>query len=216
MKRDITFFLLFSFTLIALPGFGRVIDWGKKSVDQGENIKKDLTKAKNHIVSSRIYDQFELVGSFDSLWLTDEVREAYADLYVLKRGRTEVEKKIFLRRQLEENNHFISFYMLSVADIVIGDKDSVWTVLLRIGDYNFMPTEFRSIELSSEYKSIFGKKFNRFKNAYIVRFNAKDIEDRSIIQPDTDTISLVFRTINKEAVQSWQIDKQGVVQKTIA
>jgi len=216
MKRDITFFLLFSFTLMALSGCGRIIDWGKKSVDQGENIKKEITKAKNHIISSRVYDQFELVGSFDSLWLTDEVREAYADLYVLKRGRTDVEKKIFLRRQLEENNHFISFYMLSVADIVIGDKDSAWTVLLRIGDYNFMPTEFRSIELSSEYKSIFGKKFNRFKTAYIVRFNAKDIEDKPIILPGTNFISLVFRTVDKEAVQSWHIDKQGVLQKTVA
>ena len=215
MKRDIIFFLLISFTLMALSGCGRIIDWGKKSVDQGENIKKEITKAKKHIISSRIYDQFELVGSFDSLWLTDEVREIYADLYVLKRGRTDVEKKIFLRRQLEENNHFISFYMLSVADIVIGEKDSAWTVLLRIGDYNFMPTELRSIELSSEYKFIFGKKFNRFKTAYIVHFNAKDIEDRPIIQPGTDAISLVFRTVNKETVQSWHIDKQGVLQETI-
>lgn len=216
MKKDITFFLLFSFSLMTAPGCGRLIDWGKSSIEQGENIKKESLTGTDHIISSRIYDQFLLVGAFDSLWLTDDVREAYADLYVLKRGRTDVEKKVFLRRQLEENNHFISFYILSVADIVIGEKDSAWTVLLRIGEYNFVPTEFKAVELSPEYRSIFGKKFNRFKTAYIVRFNAKDIEERPLIQPDTDVVSLVFRTVNKEVVQSWHIDEHGLLQKAIA
>jgi len=211
MKRDAVFFLsLFSF-LFFLPGCGRLIDWGKEAVGQGEDLKKDLKETREHICSSRIYDQFTLIGAFDSLWLTDQVRETYVDLYVLKHGKTEGDKKVLLRRQLEENNHFISFYVLSVSDIVIGEKDSEWTLLLKIGDYYFVPTELKTTELTPEYKTIFGKKLTRFKTAYILRFNAKDIEDTPLIQPDVDAIHLVFRTTKKELVQSWCIRKDRKV-----
>lgn len=216
MKRDITLFLTASLFLTGLPGCARLIDWGKKSVDQGKNIKKETKKAQEHVRSTRVYDQFTLIGGFDSLWLADPVREAYAELYALKHGRSQEDNKVFLRRHLEENNHFISFYVLSVADIVIGEKDSKWTVFLKIGENHFVPTEFKTVELAPEYEAIFGKKFNRFKVAYLMRFNAKDIEDVYLMQPDTQEIGLVFRSVKKEVAHTWRIDQRGMLLPEVA
>jgi len=206
-----SFFSVFLF-LFLLPGCGRIIDWGVENVDQGTNLCPNLCEARNQIRSSRIYDQFTLVGMFDSLWLNDLVREVYADLYALKHGRTEEEKKIFLRRQLEENNHFISFYVLSASEFVLGEVDSEWTLLLNIKDYYFVPTELKVVELVPEYEAIFGKKFNKFKTVYILRFNAKDIEDAPLIQPDTDSVNLVFRSVKKETVHAWCSYPERVVE----
>lgn len=208
MKRNAIYIIVGFIFLMFLPGC-RLVDWGKSSVNQGIDLDQNIELARNYVRSSRVYDQFTLLGAFDSLWLADVVRETYADLYAVKHGKSEEEKKVFLRRQLEENNHFISFYLLSIADVVIGEKDSIWTIFLKIGDNNFMPTEFKTVELSPEYKRIFGKKFTRFKVAYILRFNAKDIEDISLIQPDIKKISLVFRTVNKEVEHTWDIDEKG-------
>lgn len=200
--RAFSFFCSFLF-LFLLPGCGRIVDWGKESVDQGTDLCPNLCAARDQIKSSRVYDQFTLIGSFDSLWLNDMVREVYSDLYALKHGRTAEEEKIFLRRQLEENNHFISFYVISASNFVLGEKNSEWTVLLKLGEHYFVPTELKVVELAPEYAAIFGKKFNQFKTVYILRFNAKDIEDFSLIQPDTESVNLVFRTVKKEVVHSW-------------
>ena len=206
MKRDVTFlFPLFLFLLV-LPGcVGRLVDWGKEKVDQGTNIKENVKVARKYIRSDRIYDQFTLVGAFDSLWLSDDVRAMYAQLYALKHGKIEEATKLSLRRQLEENNHFISFYVLSVSDVEIGEKDSDWALFLKINENNFVPIELKKVDLCPEYELIFGKKLNRFKTAYIVRFNAKDIENAPLMQSSSQAISLVFRTLKKEVVQEWNI-----------
>lgn len=210
MKRDMTFLLPIILFLLILPGCGgRLIDWGKKTVDQGTNIKENIKSARTYIRSNRVYNQFTLVGGFDSLWLADDVRTKYVELYALKNGKSKEATKIFLRRQLEENNHFISFYVLSVSDVEIGEKDSDWAIFLKIGENNFVPIELKKVELCSEYELIFGKKLNRFKTAYIVRFSAKDIEDAPLMQPTTQAISLVFRTLQKEVIQEWGIGING-------
>jgi len=206
MKRDGAFLFFTVSFLLFVPGCGRLIDWGKTQVEQGQDIKENLKPAKNYIRSTRTYDQFTLVGAFDSLWLSDEVRLIYSNLYQMKHGRTDEERNIFLRRQLEENNHFITFYLLSACDITIGQKDSDWTVMLRIGNYNFVPTEFKTVDLSPEYKAIFGKHFNRFKTAYILQFNAKDIEDTPLISPETKEIELLFRSVEKQVMHNWRLD----------
>ena len=97
------------------------------------------------------------------------------------------------------------------TDIKIGEKDSDWTILLKIGDYNFVPTEFKTVDLSPEYKSIFGKEFTRFKTAYLLQFNAKDIEGISLIMPEIDEISLLFRTVEKQVLHTWKIDASGKI-----
>lgn len=209
MKRNALSFLSTLLFLAILPGCGRIIDWGKERVKQGTDNTKDVKVARDHIRSIRVYDEFTLLGAFDSLWLSDAVRNSYAELYALRHGKTDEAIKVFLRRQLEENNHFISFYVLSAVDISLGETNSDWNVFLKIGEHQFTPIELKTVDLSPEYIHIFGKKLNRFKMAYIVRFNAKDIEDRPLIQPSTPLISLVFKTVKKEVTQEWLLDSAG-------
>jgi len=205
MKWDVVFPLIFIFLLGFLPGCGRVIDWGKNNFDQGKELNKNISVARDHIKSIRVYDQFTVAGGFDALWLSDDARISYVDLYSLKRGKSSDQRKVFLRRQIEENNHFVSFYVLSLKEIVLGENDSNWTLFLKVGDNFFNPTEIKTVDLSPEYKDIFGKKFSKFKDAYQVSFNAKDVEDNFIVNEGTDQISLVFRSLDKEIELDWSI-----------
>ena len=156
--------------------------------------------------SKRAYDQFTLVGAFDALWLADPVRTAYANIYARKHGKSAEQRRVFLRRQLEENNHFIAFYVLTLKEIVLGDKDSQWAVLLKVGDKLFTPSEMKTIEICPGYKEILGKAYNKFKDVYLVYFNAKDIEDNYIIGECEDRIALVFRSMDKEVELCWDLE----------
>ena len=206
MKRDIPILLIFIFFLTILPGCMRVIDWGKDNFYQGVEIDKDMCSARNYIRSRRVYDQFTLKGSFDILWLSDEVRQVYTDIYARKHGKNEEQKKVFLRRQLEENNHFITFYVLSPKSILLGDKDSYWSMLLKVGDRLFTPVEQKVIDIYPEYRTILGKKYNKFKDVYLVYFNAKDIEDKHIIDENTSCISLLFRSDDRDVTLCWELE----------
>ena len=132
MKRNILFLSTFSLFLSILPGCGRIIDWGKDNFYQGAEVGQDLSIARNYIQSRRVYDQFTLVGAFDALWLSDDVRKVHTNIYARKYGKNEEQKRVFLRRQLEENSHFITFYVLSPKNILLGDKDSYWSMLLKL------------------------------------------------------------------------------------
>ncbi len=209
MKRNTYSSFAVVLFLTLLPGCGRLFDWGKERVDQGKDNKKDVKVARSHIRSLRVYDEFTFLGGFDSLWLSDDVRNSYAELYALRHGKNDDAMKVFLRRQLEENIHFISFFVLSAVDITLGETNSDWTVFLKIGENQFTPIELKAVDLTPEYIHIFGKKLNRFKMAYLVRFNAKDIEDLPLIQPNTQSISLVFKTVQKEVTQEWLLGSDG-------
>ena len=205
MKRDVIFLLVFAIILHFLPGCGRIIDWGKDNFYQGEKVEKEIESTKCYIKSKKVYDQFTLVGAFDALWLADPVRTVYANIYARKHGKTQEQKRVFLRRQLEENNHFIAFYVLSLKEFLLGDKDSQWTLLLKIKDKFFTPSEIKKIELCPAYKDIFGKKYNIFKDVYLVYFNAKDIEDNYILGESVDHMALLFRAMDKEVELSWDL-----------
>ena len=120
-------------------------------------------------------------------------------------GKTAEQKKTLLRRQLEENNHFISFYVLSLYEVPLGDPMSKWTLFLQINDKNYAPIEIKTIELLPEYICFFGNKFNRFKVAYSVKFDAKDIEDMPLLTEETINMKLYFRSTIHEVVLIWDV-----------
>ncbi len=192
--------------LFMLPGCGRVVDWAKGNFNQGTTFEKNTDISKSFIRSISVYDQFTTCGIFDALYLSDEVRTLYTQLNVRRHGKNKEQYKMFLRRQLEENNHFISFFILSSYEIPLGKTDSKWSVFLQIGMHKFTPIELKAIELSPEYKSIFGNYFNRFKTAYIVKFDAKTVEDQPLINSDTKELSLYFRSTSKQAELKWVLN----------
>jgi hypothetical protein len=194
--------------LFLLPGCGRIVDWSTKTFNQAPSLHASIAAAQKYIRSVTSYDQLTTRARFDLLWLSDEVRTNYANLYALKFGKTEEQKKTFLRRQLEENNHFISFYVLSLHDHPLGDTNSEWTLFLRIDDKNYAPIEIKTVELSPEYTHIFGKKCNRFKVPYSVKFDAKDINDQLLITPETKKITLYCRSLETEVTFDWDVTKE--------
>lgn len=191
--------------LLLLPNCGRVVDWGTRTFVQTPAFNASASAAQQYIRSVTSYDQFTTRARFDALWLSDEVRSNYTNLYVLKFGKTEEQMKTFLRRQLEENNHFISFYVLSLYEHPLGDANSDWTLFLTIDDKNYAPIEIKSVELAPEYMHIFGKKYNRFKVPYSVKFDAKDINDNALITPETKNITLHCRSLKAEVTFVWDI-----------
>lgn len=191
--------------VLLLPSCGRMIDWGKKTFVQTPTLQASISAAQKYIRSVTSYDQLTTRARFDALWLSDDVRINYANLFAAKFGKTEEQRKTFLRRQLEENNHFISFYVLSLYDQPLGDPNSEWTLFLNIDDKHYAPIEIKSVELSPEYMYIFGKKYNRFKVPYSVKFDAKDINDQFLITPETKNITLYCRSLSAEVTFVWDI-----------
>ena len=191
--------------LVLLPGCGRLMDWGNRTFEQTPTINSPVAAAQKYIRSVTLYDQLTTTARFDVLWLSDDVRTNYADLYALKFAKTDEQKKTFLRRQLEENNHFISFYVLSLYDQPLGETNNDWNLFLTIDDKNYSPIEVKSVELAPEYMHIFGKKYNRFKVPYSVKFDAKDIDDNFLITPETTKITLHCRTLKVDVTFEWDL-----------
>ena len=202
--------------VLLLPSCGRLVDWGTRTFEQTPTVNSSVSEAHKYIRSVTSYDQLTTTARFDVLWLSDNVRTNYADLYALKFAKTEEQRKIFLRRQLEENNHFISFYVLSLYDEPLGDTHSDWTLFLTIDDKNYAPIEIKSVELAPEYMHIFGKKYNRFKVPYSVKFDAKDINDTLLITPETKNITLHCRSLKADVTFEWDLSAQALAKEEIA
>lgn len=211
MRYSIKFFVISSFLMILLlPGCnGRLMNWGKATFYQGCDIVIDTTVADNAIRSVSVYDQLTTRGHFDVLLLTDEVRKLYAHIFTRKQGKNRDQYNSFLRRQWEENKHYVSFYVLTSYGQPLGDLHSEWGVFLKVGDKEIAPSEVKSIDLSAEYRLLFGKRFNRFKVAYSVKFNRTDLADfgddidQQQVVLGRDTMELVFRSLDKEVVLCW-------------
>ncbi|MFI5332858.1 MAG: hypothetical protein ACHQVS_02025 [Candidatus Babeliales bacterium] len=197
--------------LMGLPGCGHVIRWAESNFDQGEILEPVSKVPRNYLRSAYIHRQFSTVALIDALWLSDEVRTVYAQTYGVKNGKNEQMTKAFLRRQLEENKHFISFYVLTNFSLNIGDQNNTWAFFLTVGETTVAPNEIRVTELTPEFKAFFGKCYNRFKSIYLVKFNAKTPDGKPLITEDAQTMDLHFRSIEKEAILSWQVNVPALV-----
>jgi hypothetical protein len=192
--------------LLGLSGCAhRVVDWATDCFTQAEDFGFDVKRAEPYIQSMTVYDELATEGMFDVLWLSDSVRAVYTDLFGIRRGRNEEFKQAFLRRQIEENKHFIIFYVLSPYEFKVGDNKSKWMVFVTIDDKIAQPIEVKTVDLDPEYQSIFGKRYSRFKEVYFVKFDAKDAEEKPILKEDSQIMQLVFRSLEKEVRLQWNL-----------
>ncbi|MFZ5954551.1 MAG: hypothetical protein ACOYT8_05635 [Candidatus Dependentiae bacterium] len=203
MKHPFLFRAVLLVFLMGLCGCGRLIDWGKCNFYQGIEAEGIPSGVCAYVRTIIIYDQFTTVGIFDALWLSDEVRTAYAQTHSHRVGKNEIQENNLLRRLLAENEHFISFIILSLHEFPLGEPDSVWTVMLEIDGQVYTPIEIKPIELTPEYQAFFGNRYNRFKTAYMVKFEAQDNDENDIITEQTRCMSMRFRSIKKEGVVTW-------------
>ena len=83
-----------------------------------------------------------------------------------------------------------------------------WTLFLKIGDHMYAPVEVKQLEcIDPIYVAFFGKRYNRFKDPYHVKFDARDAEDKPLIQNSTVDVRLVFRTTKQEAQLVWNLEE---------
>lgn len=203
-----TIFLLIPLLLI-LPQCSRIVDWAKGNFYQGEPLPGYYEIPERYIRTITMYDQMDTAGRFTALWLSDQVRTAYAKSWAQLHGKSCEQEKVFLHRQLEENNHFISFYLLSMYTHKLADSDSQWSVLLNIEGCLYNPTEIKTVEMPIEYQAFFGKLYNRFKTAYLVKFDAKDIQGNCLLYPGIHSIKLCFRKLSRQGCLVWNFDDRG-------
>jgi hypothetical protein len=200
--RTMTFIIS---TILLLPGCGRIMDWGKRTLYQGEVLNADYAVPRNFMRSAHAYDQFATVARFDVLWLSPEVRAAYVDFNVRLGGRNADQKAMLLKKQQDESSHYIVFYVLTPQDIALGEMNSYWLLFLAIDDVTFDPIEIKSIEPNPIYRAFFGDRYTRFRSVYQVKFDARDINNNQLIVDATKKISLYFRSITRELKLDWVV-----------
>lgn len=201
--------------MLMLPGC-RYKTWLYESFYPGEEVKNNICEMSQYVRSLHIYDQFETLAHFDALWLADEVRENFASIYACKNCFSEERYRSFLRRQLEENKHYISFYVLAAIpdNPLLGEKKSPWGLCLEVDDIELQPREIKLVELDNEYKLFFGRTWSLFKMAYIVKFDAHDGAGDYYIDEDTRSLKLHFTSVKREAMMCWGVTPQGTVVRT--
>jgi len=209
MKHMTNYFYFMIFLMLCLGGCSRYIDWGKSVFYQGKKVDLHAQEVRCFIRSVHVYDQLTTLGIFDALWLNDQVRVAYAQVYAAKHGLSQERYEAFVQRQLQENLHDISFYVLVSLpvheSISFVDKDAPWSMNLIIDDDSFVPVEIVPIDLSPEYQMFFGKRFNKFKVCYLVKFNAVDVEGNYLIDQGSNNLELVFNRVGRKARLMWNL-----------
>jgi hypothetical protein len=198
--RTITFVIS---TVLLLPGCGRIMDWGKRTLYQGEVLNADYAIPRSFMRSAHAYDQFATVARFDVLWLSPEVRTSYVDFNVRLGGRNPDQRALLLKKQQDENSHYIIFYVLTPQDIALGEINSYWLLFLSVDDVTFDAIEVKSIEPNPIYRAFLGDRFTRFRTVYQVKFDARDIHNNQLLTPTTKKISLYFRSLTRELKLDW-------------
>jgi hypothetical protein len=147
----------------------------KSEFPQGERVNKKNNFISNYLQETRVYEEFSSVIEINALWFSNEVRREYTQRYCDRRGKDNSFKNAMLRRELEENKHWITFYVLVATShselSALSDVDPYWTLSLALptGE-KLSPELIKEVDLNPEVRSFFGDKYNPFKRAFLVRF----------------------------------------------
>lgn len=200
-------------SLLLLPGCGgALVDYAKQTFPQGNEYKNQKALIKDYFRSINIYDQFDTLALFGALWLSDEIRTLYSDIYADMLGKDPEARDTYLRRQLKANDHFVSFYVLSNNKVSLSERPFPWALYLEIDGKKYSPSEVKSVELSVEYKMLLGKRLNQHKQAYEVKFDRNDPTGNDILSSGTaHTMKFFFSGPSRYAFAQWDIDQEGKV-----
>lgn len=196
------------FFLCCFPSCIKYYDFVKSEFPQAKQVPDMRQIAQAYCQSATVYDQFQTKALFDVLWLSDQLRTAYSEVYSVKRGLTQEAKEENLRRQLEENRHWICFYIL--ADIrdktymSLSEPHAYWTLYVKLDDEKLIvPETIKEVDLEPEYQKFFGSHFNLFKTAYIVKFPLSEELARCLALNNVHEVKLTIRSIEHECTITW-------------
>lgn len=180
-KRCLTLILL----PIILSSCSRLMNWGRKTFNQGCSVKDSLNCYKKLIRSTKVYDQLSTLGIFDSVILTKDVVDAY-------------------NKAAKANLKFsgTAFFILAFADRTDYKplnseltNEWAWHMYLMVNDKKLEPLYQKCISLPSEFKMLFGDKYTRFKSSYLVEFEKVRLDGM---------ITLCFKSLRKTTAISWR------------
>lgn len=199
------FLIICASSLLLLSGCQRLVNWTMRNLYQGGDISGCNERPFCYVRSVTVYDQFTTLAMFDALYLSDKVRTDYVNMQAFRYGKSNEQRWASLRRHLEENKHFIEFIVLSMYDERLTGSAPMWAITLEINGNGQLiaPVERKMIKLDPEYSSFFSQVLTPFKTAYLVKFNARDINNVPLLNSTTQTLSLIFRSVNREANLTW-------------
>ncbi len=193
--------------LLLLPGCKSYLDLSSREFPQGEENTQKPEIAYNYIRSVKVYDEFMTLGIFDALWLSDETRTAFVDLFARKRGRDEDFTTALLQRELDENQNHITFYVL--ADVrgdentELNDRDAIWSMYLEApSGEKVPPTSVEQIELSPEIKSFFAWRATNYKTPYEVKFPVTNLVGNAYLD-NSGPFKLVLSSVQRNVEMIW-------------
>jgi len=205
--KGLSFLILPLVAVLLFPSCIKYYELSETEFPQGKEKEINEKIIAENVKTQKILDQFLTIATFDVLYLSDDIRKLYTEIYCRKRGKDENFHVSMLRRQLEENRHWVSFYVLSylpkLEDKAINDKDTDWTFFLEAKDgKKISPVSIKEVELSPEIKYFFGYRVSDFKTPFLVKFPAKDI----ISQKDEDgklRFKMFVSSVNRESCFTW-------------
>jgi hypothetical protein len=196
---------------VVLPGCVKYYQTIPTEFPQGEVTESHAQITEKYVKSATVLDQFTTKAVFDAVWMSDQMRTFYADAHCTKRGIVNDAKEEFLKRQLEENRHWVAFYVL--ADVrdkncpSLSEPNAAWTVSLRVdGKHIFSPERVKEVELDQEIQHCFGSRFIPAKTAYLVKFPIPSDVAELIARDAFKTIELVLSSMAKKTTLCWQRD----------
>ncbi len=204
--------------LLLLPSCFKYHRIFKGEVPQGTEKERNLDIINHNVKTVSVYDQFTTKAIFDVLWLSDEARDYYVELYTNKHGLTDILSEAMLRRQLEENRHWVTFFVLSYipeeGNNVLSDKEASWSFCLQfLSGKKVTPSQIKEVALAPEIKYFFGKKLTSFKTAYLVKF---DVEDDVFFKNVSEkNFKLVISSVDRDVYISWQEQQSINIKKRI-
>jgi hypothetical protein len=190
----------------------------KSEFPQGTSYDDNRDVTYYNVRSANLYEQFETKGIFNALHLSDGTRTKYVDVYTRKRGIMGASYKAMLNRNLEENKHWISFYLLAdIRDktyVSLSEKNSSWSLYLDMGNgVTIAPESIKEVDIEPEYQAFFGYRFNLFKAAYLVKFPIQDAAGKRYEGDDVD-LKLVISSPYKKCELEWKNSDKKAGKKT--
>jgi len=194
--------------MVLLPGCMKYYDVSEKEFPQAQKEPDHREVRYAYKRTQRVYDQFETKAIFDALWLSDDVRTAYVQMYAKKRGLSAEAKEELLKRQLEENKHWVAFYVL--ADIReqgagrLGDAHTAWTMFASLDKHLVRLESIKEYDLEPEYQLLFGAVGMNFKTCYLVKCALQPEIANQIGCQQFKHLALTVNSPKHKAVLEWR------------
>lgn len=193
---------------LLLTSCHRFINWSRETFNQGCKINTEscLREARRYLRTIKVYDQLETVGIFDALLLSKDTEKYYVNIHAQKNNLDEIDFELLLNDRLNKVEKVAVFLILIQEPKGCGldlDKEkSFWKVKMNSAVGAYAPRLIKKIALPCEYELIFGKRFNIFKNVYLVEFDIYDSDGRNILEL-SDYLTLCFSSLKSKVFLRW-------------